>query len=263
MKNTIILISLILILASCGYKKLGFFDKKQYLLFKEFPFKACGLVDLCFNEVEATLWRRDSLGERGDRKQLLEEYKAYFLEGEFNGISHACMISLLGKPSRINSLFSPNDSTFRYKIYEDESDEITLKLTYNLAMDKIVGSQLSYLYKELPVPSPACPDAYFSRIDSILARKYLMDFSKTRRRPEAERYWDMDKDLNGLPIGCYMCYQGPPTYFWIGNYTGIYGKEEKFTAMYKSHGGSRFELTLSLDSARILDTEYERVFHDK
>ena len=261
----ILLISIVclLCLSACHYKKMGFYDREEYKLYREYPSKSCGLVELCFNEDEAYLWKRDSLGERGDRKKLWEEYEAYFLKGEFNGISWDCMYELLGKASEIDSLFSPQDSTFTYKVYKSQTSSINLNLRYNLAMDKIVGTQADYFYDEAPVPTPACPDAYYSKTDSMLARKYLMDFPKTRRRSEIVRYTEVQGDLKGLPINCYLCYNGAPDFFWMGTYIGIYGKEEKFTAKYKYSGGSTFELTLSPDSARILNTEYERVYHDR
>ena len=55
----------------CRIGKLGFVDRAEYRLYKEFPVKSCGLVELCFNEEEASLW----MGKSGDRKKLLLEYR--------------------------------------------------------------------------------------------------------------------------------------------------------------------------------------------
>lgn len=266
MKNTyLLLLALISLCISCvRIGKLGFVDRVEYRLYKEFPVKSCGLVELCFNEEEASLWEADSKGKSGDRKKLLLEYGDSVLLGEFNGISRDCLIRQLGKATDTNGFFEPQDSVFVYTIYKSRASQILLRFNYNLAMDKVIESQLDYFYfDELPVPSALCPEIYFSKTDSILARKYLMDFPKSRRREEAERYEEIKKELIGQSINCYMCYKGPPTYFWIGKYRGIYAKDSRFLAVYKYPGGSELEIGLSPDSAKILSYERFQVWHDR
>ena len=243
--------------------KLGFVDRAEYRLYKEFPKKSCGLVELCFNEEEASLWKADRRGKSGDRKKLLLEYGDSVLLREFNGISRDCLLKRLGKATDTKGFFEPQDSIYTYTIFHSQASQILLRFNYNLAMDKVMDSQLDYFYfDELPVPSALCPEIYFSKTDSILARKYLMDFPKSRRREDAERYEELKQELPGLPINCYTCYKGSPTYFWIGKYRGIYGKDTRFTAEYKYPGGSKLVFSLSPDSAKILSYEHFQVWHD-
>lgn len=238
MKETKFLNFLIILIIFSGCKSVfhpGFFDKEDYLLFKNFPSKHCGKLEICFSKEEITAWNRDSLGLLGDRRKIFLRNADRFKHGELNGLSYECLIDLLGIP--IDKYSHPeSDSSFTYQISQNHDSIIELGLWYNQYFDKVVDSYISISVKDLPGKATRnkCSIQFYTMLDSV----FCNDLYKTEETvvvlPKGTnelyrlcylifRDESILNKFNNQPIECFECYFGKPDSYIYSFGEGIWG----------------------------------------
>ncbi|MDW3646363.1 MAG: hypothetical protein R8P61_04860 [Bacteroidia bacterium] len=256
-----LLIALVLYCISCSrIRRMGFYDREEYLRYQQFPEKRCEQVNDFFDSLEVQHWKNDRLGELGDRKKILERKAEAIKKGVLNGISLSCLRSLLGQANK-SYWDLPEDTVFQYHIYQNKDTSISLHFSYDFVFEKLIDTRLYYHYSRPPFTQAPCSQAFIERIDNAIAEIEYKRLPSSPDLSKSEAFMQVFTKNKSLVIGesmaCLRRYLGEADDYSLFFENGIWGEETDYTAHYDKISFYDYTFILSRNDSRIVSFKEE------
>lgn len=250
----IVMICLLLGVGCSSWLNHGFFDRKEFLTYREISSVSCIELDYCPSLDEIARWKKDSVGKNGDRRNILFDNRPFFKDGGIIGASYDCVQSLIGSSNK--EYWIPEyDSIFHYYLYQSKDSAIFLTLQYNTYFDKIVQADLIIHLKNPPYKKKPCPANVYRSVDSILYKTYSYELSRTRKNEEVMKLRPIFRSDSAMFVGesveCLECYIGSPNAYILRYSNGLWGNDDSYEARFKGIYNFDISAKLSIDSSMI------------